>query len=166
MIWSSLHFSKALEFRGGLCGMALVRKACQSRHVRCNHRRTQPRPRRETSMKIKHRLPARTIWKGENKRKTTFNLKTLKRPAAKKRPSSAVRKRPAANLKSNGRWLWLGVLVGSGEVVCTHANGGKKVTYRLLPSKHDAIDSKPRGTEEIRHTLAARIAKGHSLNTF
>ena len=74
-----------------------------------------------------------------------------------------IRKKPAANLKNNGLWLWMGVVVGKYNRVLTHPDGTKRVTYRLLPRKADAKKGTPRGFEEIRDTLQSRIAKGSFL---
>ena len=86
----------------------------------------------------------------------------LKRPAAHRRPLRVLKK-PAANLKLNGKWLWLAICVGRGSQVFTHGNGLKKITYRLLPRTEEAKNNKPRGLHEIRDTLDSRIHKGSTL---
>ena len=75
------------------------------------------------------------------------------------RKNVAIRKRPAANLKSNGRWLWVAVLVGNKADVYTHENLRKRVTYKLLPRKADAHNGEPRGLEEIKEALVSRVRK-------
>ena len=82
----------------------------------------------------------------------------IKRPSAHRRPLRILKK-PAANLKLNGKWLWLAVCVGRGNQVFTHENGLKKITYRLLPRTSQAVNNKPRGLYEIRDTLLSRIHK-------
>ena len=115
---------------------------------------------------ILKRYPARTVYRTQSTQAGTFKL--LKKPSAasrrvSKRPSSNVSKRPAANLKNAGRWLWIGVVVGRRGEVCTHPDGTKQITYRFLPRKVDAQAGKPRGLEEIRDTLQARVRKGSFL---
>jgi hypothetical protein len=44
-----------------------------------------------------------------------------------------------------------------GKQVYTHSNGLKRVTYRLLPCKADAMKNEPRGLLEIKDTLQSRI---------
>jgi hypothetical protein len=84
------------------------------------------------------------------------------RPVARERPAASL-KRPAANLKNNGKWLWVAVDVGCRKNPLTHANGGKRVTYRLLPRKSDAIDTMPRGLAEIKATLQSRVRESSFL---
>ena len=78
---------------------------------------------------------------------------------------AALAKRPAANLKNNGRWLWLGVLVGKGNnvTVFNHPDKTKRPTYRFLPRAADAEDGSPRGLDEIKNTLQEYIKKGTFL---
>ena len=99
------------------------------------------------------KLPARTYYKTQKVVKGSFQLvdkkkasmkttgkgrkhaakqtaKPAKKTIVKKKPTknNALKKRPAANLKSNGRWLWLDILVGNKSNVYTHANKEKMVT--------------------------------------
>ena len=74
-----------------------------------------------------------------------------------------VLKKLAANLKLNGKWLWLAICVGRGSQVLTHGNGLKKITYRLLPRTEEAKNNKPPGLHEIRDTLDDRTHKGSTL---
>lgn len=110
------------------------------------------------------RLPARTYYRTQMVQKNNYVLKmkpgsVMKRPAGvKKRPANtAVKKRPATNLKSNGKWLWLGVLVGKGKQLYTHANMKKKLTFRIMPAKGEAIRKRPRGLEEMTATLREHV---------
>ena len=147
---------------------------------RSNVRSETPSMKKAQGMKV---LPARTLRKGESKAAGSYTL--LKKPAAvMKRPSAAVKrpstftsmkrpaahrrplrvlKKPAQNLKLNGKWLWLAVCVGRGSKVFTHGNGLKKITYRLLPRTSQAVNNKPRGLHEIRDTLHSRVRKHSTL---
>ena len=124
-------------------------------------------------------LPARTLKKGEVKPSGSFSL--LKRPSASasmkhpwasthmkrlsalasmKHPSVhrrplPVLKKPAASLKLNGKWLWRGSLPVELKSI-RMKNGLKKITHRLLPRASQAVNSKPRGLHETRHTLHRR----------
>jgi hypothetical protein len=98
-----------------------------------------------------------------------------KRPAAHvvlKRPSAKVHKNPASSsrvqgthrdTRSNGRWMWAAVTVGSGKERYTHENGLKQFTYKFLPASHDAKDGKPRGLQEIKDVLQQRVKPGSFL---
>ncbi|CAK0860388.1 unnamed protein product [Prorocentrum cordatum] len=120
---------------------------------------------------ILKRLPARTVYNTQQVQKGSFKLKSkpmkgpMKRPMKKPmkrappRKNVAIRKRPAANLKSNGRWLWIAVLVGNKSDVYTHQDLRKRVTYKLLPRKADAHNGEPRGLEEIKEALVSRVRK-------
>ena len=116
---------------------------------------------------ILKRYPARTVYRNEKIQKHTFALS--KKPAsASAMKKAAVKKKPAAvqiqpNLKNNGRWLWLGVLVGKGSTVYTHANASKKIVYRLPPCKAEAKSGKPRGLIEMTATIQSCIRKGTCL---
>ena len=74
-----------------------------------------------------------------------------------------LRKKPAADTRSNGKWLWAAVTVGRGLEVFTHENEKKRFTFRFLPKKADAQQEKPRGFDEIRDTIKARIKPGSIL---
>ena len=52
---------------------------------------------------------------------------------------------------------------GKGSQLYTHDNGLKRVSFRILPKKDDAIRQCPRGLEEIKRTLQAHVAKGSYL---
>ncbi|CAE7258973.1 unnamed protein product [Symbiodinium sp. CCMP2592] len=125
------------------------------------------------------RLPARTLHGSEKASRTGPQLlkkpasthmkrpcgvmKTiLKKPAAVRPPAKRLKK-TAANLKTNGAWLWLAVAVGKNKEIYTHDNGKKRITYRLLPSRKKAIKNKPRGFEEIQNTVEKHVAKGSYL---
>ena len=112
----------------------------------------------------KKNAPMKTTSKGK-KRAAKQTAKPAKKTIGKKKTpkNQALKKRPAANLKSNGRWLWLGILVGNKSKVYTHANKEKMVTYRLLPCAADAQENKPRGFEEIRDTVQSRVRKGTTV---
>ena len=128
------------------------------------HRRTRSQVSKKLIKKgVLKRLPARTYYTKSQKvqKKSPKLLKksvTVMKTNIKKKPSSKrVNKKPASNLKNNGRWLWLAIAVGKGSQVFTHPNGLKRVTYRLLPCKEDAQKNEPRGLLEIKDTLHARV---------
>ena len=111
--------------------------------------------------------PGHTIWRSES---------VWRKPAASekrtiaKRPAGDVKKRPAgrvagtsADTRSNGKWLWAAVTVGCGTQLYTHGNGLSRYTYRILPNKQDAKCGKPRGYDEVKDTILARVAKGSFL---
>ena len=106
------------------------------------------------------RLPARTYYKTQKvmKYKLATPKKKVKKTINKKRGQKVV-KRPAANLKNNGKWLWLCVEVGKGKQVLTHGDRNKRVTYRLLPRSAEAEEYKPRGFVELRSTLQGCVRK-------
>ena len=125
----------------------------------------QGRTQKLVKLKVLKRLPARTVYRTQEIQSGTHTL-VLKKPsgaAIQKKPSAVMFKKPAANMKNNGKWLWLAVEVGKGNVVYTHPNKTKKVTYRLLPRKADADEGKPRGLGEISDTLKTHVAKGAFL---
>ena len=109
------------------------------------------------------RAPARTIYRTQEIVKNSSSLR-LKPVAANttmkmsKKPA-VILKKPSANLKNNGKWLWLAVEVGKGNVAYTHKEKTKRFAYRLLPRRADAKDGAPRGSEEISGTLHAHVAK-------
>jgi len=72
-------------------------------------------------------------------------------------------KKPAANLKNSGKWLWIAVDVGFRKEKLTHGAGNKRLSYRLLPRAPEAKDNMPRGLPEIKDTLAARVRPGSFL---
>jgi hypothetical protein len=122
-----------------------------------------PRIRKDTRSKpvvakrILRREPGRTIWRKPAARK---------RPAGLKNAKKHVLKRPAANSsdrRSNGRWLWLGVLVGNKKNVYTHSNQKKQVTFRMMPKKDDAKSHRPRGLLEMKDTLEMRLNRNAFL---
>ena len=135
--------------------------------ARAGPRRTKKLVRKQ----ILKRLPARTVYNSQQVQKGSFKLKNkpmkgpMKGPTKKPmkrappRKNAAIRKRPAANLKSNGRWLWVAVLVGNKADVYTHEDLRKRVTYKLLPRKADAHNGEPRGLEEIKEALVSRVRK-------
>lgn len=133
-------------------------------------RQQRTRPWRMTKMLTKKNIlkkhPARTVYNNQMIVPGTHTLRkrpsSNERPVARKRPAASL-KRPAANLKNNGKWLWVAVDVGCRKNPLTHANGGKRVTYRLLPRKSDAIDAMPRGLAEIKATLQSRVREGSFL---
>ncbi|CAK0841998.1 unnamed protein product, partial [Prorocentrum cordatum] len=121
-------------------------------------------PRRTTKLarkQILKRLPARTVYNTQQVQKGSFKLKSkpMKGPMMRPMKNVAIRKRPAANLKSNGRWLWIAVLVGNKSDVYTHLDPRKRVTHKLLPRKADAHNGEPRGLEEIKEALVSRVRK-------
>ena len=73
------------------------------------------------------------------------------------------KKGTSKDTRSNGIWLWLAVSVGKGTMRYTHANGLKKVAFRILPKKEDAKHKKPRGLEEIKTSLQQHVARGSFL---
>lgn len=75
----------------------------------------------------------------------------------------SVRKKPSANFKSNGRWLWFAITVGKDNQVFTHDNGLKRVAFRLLPRRADAVEGTPRGLEDIASTLHDHVRRGTFL---
>jgi hypothetical protein len=119
-----------------------------------------------TKKNILKKHPARTVYNNQMIVPGTHTLRkrpsSNERPVARERPAASL-KRPAANLKNNGKWLWVAVDVGRRKNPLTHANGGKRVTYRLLPRKSDAIDAMPRGLAEIKATLQSRVREGSFL---
>jgi hypothetical protein len=107
---------------------------------------------------IARKLPARTIHKKPARK--------LKHATLHKKPAASGRrmlKRPAANKKSNGMWLWVGVTVGHGSQVLTHGAGTKQVTFRLLPPREEALAGKPRGVESISDTLKKHVRTSTKL---
>ncbi|CAK0792968.1 unnamed protein product [Prorocentrum cordatum] len=113
-------------------------------------------PRRTTKLvrkQILKRLPARTVYNTQQLKSKPMKgpMKgPMKRPMKKPmkrappRKNVAIRKRPAANLKSNGRWLWIAVLVGNKSDVYTRQDLRKRVTHKLLPRKADAPSASAR----------------------
>ena len=111
-------------------------------------------------------LPARTIFRTQRTERRTYKLQKKPSACLRKKPSSAtspVVKKPAANLKTAGRWLWLAIETAKGRRVLTHADHTKRIAFRLLPRKADAAQKKPRGLNEITNTLRAHVAKGSML---
>lgn len=105
--------------------------------------KVKPRKQWRKGLHIAKRLPAQTIWK---------------KPAAAKKPASAVAKRPASvDRRSDSWWLWVAVTVGKGKSRFTHANGKKRVTFHLLPRPEDAPAGKPRGTESLMKVLKTHL---------
>ena len=84
----------------------------------------------------------------------------------RKKPSRAapiVKKKPVANLKNNGRWLWLAIETGRGKRVPTREEGTKRIAYKFLPRKAEALENKPRGFDEITNALSEHVMKGSTL---
>jgi hypothetical protein len=117
--------------------------------------RTTSRSKRATKARVEKTLPARTIWKKQPVMKSV-----LKKPA-RKRGVAGTPKDP----RSNGAWLWVAVVVGKSQTRYTHENGLKRITYKFLPRRADALDGKPRGLGEIRKVLQERVHK-HSFLVF
>jgi hypothetical protein len=53
----------------------------------------------------------------------------------------------------------MAIAVGKGRTKYTHGNKLKRVTFRLLPKKGDAIRNKPRGTDEMKKCLSGSVHK-------
>ena len=109
--------------------------------------------------KVLKRLPSRTVYRTQEVQPASFKLK--KKPSSavgsvKQRPAASM-KRPAANRKNNGIWVWLGVSTGKGKNLYTHGNGLKRVAFRVLPHKVDAMQNEPRGFDEIKETLRTKV---------
>lgn len=134
-----------------------------SKHGAEQKRTTARRTQKLVKNKVLKRLPARTVYRTESVQKGSYKL--VMKSSIMKVAKKPTMKRPAANLKSNGLWLWVGVRVGIGSKVCTHENGLKRVTYKFLPRKADSKEGKPRGLLEIQDALQSRIAKGSTLVT-
>ena len=125
-----------------------------------NNRRKTPQGRtvKLVRKKVLKRGPARTHYRTQSVQKDSYQLMTKKPAAATaiaKKPAAAMK--PIANLKTHGKWLWVGVVVGKGNTVFTHDNGLKRMTYRLLPKKSEAKYHRPRGLSEIKDTLVALV---------
>ena len=135
--------------------------------------RSSSRSRKAVRDRIAKVLPAKTLWK-----RPAAHLQ--KKPAAiatrpSRKGSSGLRKRPAAangakkkipkkaDTRSDGRWLWAAVSVGHGTTTYSHANKMKRFAWKILPSKGEAVDGKPRGTAEIRDAMVEHIKKGSKL---
>jgi len=125
--------------------------------------RKQPKSRTKKLVRkgVLKRHPARTFYtKTQKVQKNSFMLKQRPAGTIKKKPAAkAANKKPAANLKNAGRWLWLAIAVGKGDEVYTHENHKKKVAFRLLPRASEAQEGKPRGLKEIKDTLQGAVRK-------
>ena len=112
--------------------------------------------------RISKRLPGKTIWKGAVKK---VMKKKFVRKRVTKKPAAKIVKRPAGegDKRSHGRWLWAGVSVGHGTTRYTHGNQMKKLTWRILPHKTQALENKPRGEAELKKTFEECLVKGVKL---
>ena len=102
------------------------------------------------------------------------SMKCVSSPVAKKKAASNVKK-PVSNVysklkkgsskdkRANAIWLWLAVSVGKGVQKYTHANGMKKVAFRLLPKRSESENGQPRGFMEIKETIKVKVRKGSFL---
>jgi len=130
--------------------------------------RSSERTKAVTSQRVAKRLPAQTV----HRRPAAH----LRRPAAApaRRPAAAPLRRPAAVMKSvfnknkvgterdtrsQGRWLFAAVLVGSKKTKYTHENGKKRFSFTLLPKPAFAADHKSRGTASMKIAIQSCIAK-------
>ena len=128
-------------------------------------RQSRTTPRRTATLVKKgilKRLPARTVYNTQRVSASSHKL-IMKKPSSScvtvKKPAGAVIKKPAANMKNNGKWFWIAVEVGKGNTVFTHSGKTKRITYRILPRAADAQEHKPRGVGEISDTLTALVSK-------
>ena len=55
--------------------------------------------------------------------------------------------------------MWMAVEVGCRKQVYTHGNKLKKVSFRTLPKKDDAIYKRPHGLYEIKNTIYKHTSK-------
>ncbi|CAK0844870.1 unnamed protein product [Prorocentrum cordatum] len=129
---------------------------------------TQRATRKLPTMGALKRQPARTIHRNQEPTKRDSNyLKTrkgtAKRAPATKKAAARTAKKPAANLKNAGRWLWLATRVGLGKTACAHEKKNKMIADRLRLRVADAQGGAPRGLGGIKVTLEEKVKKGTFL---
>ena len=129
----------------------------KSVNKRVPRKRATPGSRKRTGTTIKKVLPARTVYKRNGPKPMKAMRKIFKRPAAMKSVYNKNKQGTHKDRRSNATWLWVGVLVGKGKEVYTHDNGKKKVTFRMLPRKSEAMSGKSRGFHEIKDTIKTYI---------